>query len=332
MPLIFSQASSCQRQVKCFWLEDSSIGACFPFLSRTKPITVTINPAYGIGACIAKALQSIEARGVESVFFPKVEAYMERELLAALWTYASMNDLTIAYPCASRLDEKSRSNIQHFLKEGMTFEEEEAYSNALEAWEERKRLRDEEKKQQQEKEEEKLRRRESNETFRCVLFDISDPIHPYDLKKSIDSLEKEKPLKPREPRPKEAWQDKIDIFTDVNVLKTKGVASTIQRYLRLRNISPSLCYRRANLDRRLFSKIMSQDGYQPSKPTLIAICIALKLDYDQTLDLLLSGGFTLSKGIMFDSIITYCILSKIFSLFEVNTILCNYDLPILGSR
>ena len=77
-------------------------------------------------------------------------------------------------------------------------------------------------------------------------------------------------------------------------------------------------YKKANLDRRLFSKIRSNIKYQPSKPTAIALAIALKLDMDDTLDLIGRAGFTLSPATEFDIIIAYCISNNIYDIYDIN--------------
>jgi O-acetyl-ADP-ribose deacetylase (regulator of RNase III) len=90
-------------------------------------------------------------------------------------------------------------------------------------------------------------------------------------------------------------------------------------------------YKKANLDRRLFSKIRSNIEYQPSKPTAIALAIALKLDMDDTLDLIGRAGFTLSPATEFDIIIAYCISNKIYDIYDINEVLFDYKLPLLGA-
>ena len=88
-------------------------------------------------------------------------------------------------------------------------------------------------------------------------------------------------------------------------------------------------YKKANIDRKLFSKIRSNDNYNPSKKTAIALSIALELSYNQTQDLLGRAGYTLSKSNKFDLVIEACIKKGIYNIFEINNILYSFDLPLL---
>lgn len=90
-------------------------------------------------------------------------------------------------------------------------------------------------------------------------------------------------------------------------------------------------YNRANLDRRLFSRIRRNVDYRPKKTTAIALAVALELDMTTTLELMARAGLTLSPSDPFDLVIKYFITNRIYDSFAIDTVLFKYGLPTLGS-
>jgi O-acetyl-ADP-ribose deacetylase (regulator of RNase III) len=130
----------------------------------------------------------------------------------------------------------------------------------------------------------------------------------------------------QQPLPKAApdWE-KIVKRTD------ESFSEALLRLIAASGMTDVECYRKANVDRKLFSKIRSNPAYKPSKPTVCAFAVALELSPGEAQAFLRKAGFALSRSSRFDLILDYCFRHRFYNLDEINEVLFQYDLPLLGS-
>ena len=96
-----------------------------------------------------------------------------------------------------------------------------------------------------------------------------------------------------------------------------------------RGLSDAQVYHRANMDRKLFSKLRGNRLYKPSRQTAVALAVALELSLEETKMLLMKAGFALSHSSKFDIIIEYFISRGNYDRFEINEALYEFDQPLL---
>ncbi len=129
------------------------------------------------------------------------------------------------------------------------------------------------------------------------------------------------PKEPKEP----------DLEEYIKKQKSKETfSSRLLQYIDQTGLADAEIYRRAGIDRRHFSKIRCDKDYKPKKATVLALCLALKLDKGETEELLSLAGYSLSNGDTGDLVIKFCIERGIYDLMEVNDALVYFGQKAIG--
>lgn len=110
-----------------------------------------------------------------------------------------------------------------------------------------------------------------------------------------------------------------------------GFSETLLHLIDRTGKKDSEIYKKANVDRKLFSKIRNNMDYKPSKTTALAFAFALELDIHETKDFIGRAGFALSRSSKFDVIVEYFLVNRNYNVFELNEVLFAFDQPLIGA-
>ena len=120
-------------------------------------------------------------------------------------------------------------------------------------------------------------------------------------------------------------------LADVVTQLEETFSECLLRHIDEKGLTDVAVYKRANVDRRLFSKIRSDKAHTPKKATALAFAIALNLSLDETRDMLRKAGYALSNSSRFDIIVAFCIEEGVPDIDAVNEILFQFEEPLLGA-
>lgn len=107
-------------------------------------------------------------------------------------------------------------------------------------------------------------------------------------------------------------------------------SESLMNYIIKKDLNEVHVYKKANMDRRLFSKIRSNKDYKPSKINAIALALALELDLEETKAFISKAGYSLTHTSKFDIIVEFFILNKNYNVFQINEALFKYNQPTIG--
>jgi len=308
---IFNAAGAAQLQAACDALspiQTSEAVITSGFALPAKHVIHTAGPVYRDGkqgeeallrACYTNALDLARKHGCKSVAFPLISSgiygYPKDEALSVatstIGDWLLHNDMNVSLVV---FDKTAFSLSQELLGEVKAFIDEN-YVDERETTYRRRRVHFED----------------------CESFIVGATAEP-----SMDSM-KMKSI----PVPTGKQKSKL---AETIVRLDESFSTTLLRLINAKGKTDVEVYKRANIDRKLFSKIRTGKGYMPSKKTAVALAVALELSRDETDDLLERAGFALSRSVLFDVIVEYFITQGKYDIYEINNALFEYDQQLLG--
>lgn len=125
-------------------------------------------------------------------------------------------------------------------------------------------------------------------------------------------------------------ESQVDLEAFIGERRQPTFQELLLKFIDRSGATDSEVYKKAEIDRKHFSKIRSNTNYHPSKPTVLSLALALELSKQDTDKLLQAAGFSLSDSDTFDLIIQFCLEKEIYDRFEVNNMLDYFQVKTLN--
>ena len=148
-------------------------------------------------------------------------------------------------------------------------------------------------------------------------------------RRAMEMLDEQMCPAPAEAPPPSPARKKLSL-TQMLKQQDAGFTETLLKLIDKSGKKDSEIYKKANLSKQHFSKIRNNPHYKPTKPTAVALALALELDLEQTKDLIGRAGYALTNASKFDLIIRYFIEQRMYNVVEINLVLYEFDQPLLG--